>query len=204
MVANRNIAAFIFFLLLFSFQTNRAQSQKYQTYLSKVHNFSFEYPQTFTLKEYYTESVSISESKDFWIDAEVIDVKTWYREKIEFEPGKKIDSDRIKAAAIDQAILSNSADGPDGSFYSENPKIELDYFSINGLRTIRFYLDGIYEDYEAGTKTVNPIGPFYGIDISTGNKLMVLLIFFRSESLANQSQQIIIKKIADSVRLTGK
>lgn len=178
--------------------------QQNQTYISKTHNFSFEYPKSFTLKEYYPESVSISESKDFWIDAEVIDVDTWYREKLEFEPGKKIDADKIRATALDHAILSNSADGPDGSFYSNNPKIELDYFSSNGLRTIRFYLDGIYEDYEAGTKTVKPIGPFYGIDISTGKKLMVLVVCFRSESLANQAQQIIIKNITDSVKLTNK
>ncbi len=202
----RHVKLFLLFAVLIFTGLIDAQNtkQQYQTYVSKVYNFSFAYPPSFTLKEYYPESVSISESKDFWVDTEVIDVDTWYMEKLEFEPGKKIDADKIKAAALDHAILSNSADGPDGSFYSNNPKIELDYFSNNGLRTIRFYLDGIYENYEAGTKTVNPIGPFYGIDISTGKKLTVLVIFFRSESLANQAQQIIIKNIADSVKLTGK
>lgn len=179
-------------------------NQKYQTYVSTVHNFSFEYPQSFSLKEYYPESVSLSGSKDFWINLDVIDVENWCKEKLEFEPGIKIDSDKLRAAALDQAMLSNSADGPDGSFYSNNPKVEKDYFSGNGLRTFRFYLDGIYEDYEAGTKTVNPIGPFYGIDISAGRKKLVLLIAISAEKLADKNQMLVIEKIADSVKLTNK
>jgi hypothetical protein len=106
--------------------------------------------------------------------------------------------DTIIAFALQRAMGSCASGGVDGDTYCKDPSGMSTFKSKNGLDVFKFYLT--FEE-KADTIIDKTVGPFFCVDISSRGITKGLLFCFKFGQLASQSEEIMLRRLIDSITL---